>query len=65
MFAVKVDLEKWCKEFLIKNGEGRYLCPFEDSPLEMIRVKGGWKIKERCEEWIWRVEDLKQGHTSK
>lgn len=36
MFATKKDIECWCKEFLIKNDSGQFLCPFENEPVIIV-----------------------------
>jgi len=61
MFATKKDIESWCKEFLIKNDSGQFLCPFENEPVTIVKAKGCWKISGKDENWLWDVEDIKQG----
>ncbi len=39
MFATKKDIESWCKEFLIKNDSGQFLCPFEMSLTEIVATQ--------------------------
>lgn len=61
MFATKKDIESWCKEFLIKNDSGQFLCPFENEPVTIVKAKGRWKISGKDENWLWDVEDIKEG----
>lgn len=59
MFAVKKDIENWCRDFLKKNKKGEYLCPFDNEPVRAVRKGNSWKIDGQDENWLWRVEDLK------
>lgn len=59
MFSVKSDIVNWSNDFLNKNEFGQYICPFDKTPVNPVRVSGGWKFAGRSEEWLWSVEDLK------
>lgn len=65
MFALKVDIQNWCRDHLNKDADGKYLCPFENKPVEIVRVRGFWKVSGCNEDWIWSIEDLKRNTSEK